>query len=283
MVVDSFPKGTMKKFCLALLYFGFLAGLYWYLTTPKKPAPIYVSPQSGLLEEKPTSVHYEVYECVKRINEKNSRITSIIADKVKILVWHDIGIAVNGKIAMQKDQFFRLKVSGYRGPEMDIGSNESLFWFWSRSMPNPALYYARHEDLSKTMLKTPLNPSWLMESLSLNEIDMNQVEIVKVQNYWAILQPRNSSLGEKITIATLIDPQRDVIIGHYLYNAEDKLVASTEIKEFNGDVPKKILIVWYDENVRMEWDIIDPQINVDIDKNYWQLPMMKNKINMGEE
>ena len=150
-------------------------------------------------------------------------------------------------------------------------------------MPNPALYYARHEDLSKTMLKTPLNPSWLMESLSLNEIDMNQVEIVKVQNYWAILQPRNSSLGEKITIATLIDPQRDVIIGHYLYNAEDKLVASTEIKEFNGDVPKKILIVWYDENVRMEWDIIDPQINVDIDKNYWQLPMMKNKINMGEE
>lgn len=273
----------MKKFCLAVLYLGFLTILYWYLTAPKKPIPIYVSPQSDLLDEKPAPIHHEVYECVKRINEKNSKITSIIADKVKILVWHDFGVVVNGKIAMKKDRFFRLKVSGYRGPEMDIGSNDKVFWFWSRSMPNPALYYAKHEDLRKTMLKTPLNPSWLMESLSLNEISMENVEIIRVNNYWAILQSRNSALGEKIVIATLLDPQRDVIIGHYLYNEQNNLVASAEIKEFDGDIPKKILIVWYDENVRMEWDIINPQINTSIDNSYWQLPYMRNKINMGEE
>lgn len=278
----------MKKFFLALLFFSLLACLYHFLKQPKKLQPVYLSPTTELLQEKPKTEH-EVYSFVKTINDRNSKILSIFVENMTIKVKQDISITVHGRLAMQKDKRFRLNVwHDVFGKEMDIGSNDSVFWFWSKRMENPALYYAKHEDLSKTMLKTPLNPMWLMESLNVGTIDVKNIEIAKFKNFWAIIQPRESALGENVTVVTLIDPERTAVIGRYLYNSVGKLVASAETSDFNRDpqtgalIPKKIFIIWYEEGVEMEWHLHNPKINTGINPNYWTMPNAKNKVDMGK-
>lgn len=277
----------MKKFCLALLFFSFLAGLYHYLTTPQNLEPVYLSPTTELLQEKPKPVH-EVYGYIDKINKRNEQIKSIFVENMTIKVKQNMTIVVHGRLAMQKKNLFRLNVwHDVFGQEMDIGSNDEVFWFWSKRMENPALYYAKHENLSKTLLKTPLNPAWLMESLNLDIISTDNIEVAKFKNFWALIQPRTSALGENVTVVTLIDPQKTAVVGRYLYNNQGKLSASTETQEFTIDsktgalIPKKLFIIWYEEGVTMEWELKNSQINVGIPQKFWVMPNMRSKIDMG--
>lgn len=285
-----FSKGkVMKKFCLALLFFSLLAALYHYLTQPiVNLEPVYLSPTTELLQEKPKSVH-EVYGLINQINKRNKQVKSLFVNNMTIKVKQKMTIVVHGRLAMQKANQFRLNVwHDIFGQEMDIGSNNEVFWFWSKRMENPALYYAKHEDLSKTLLKTPLNPGWLMESMNLDVISTENIEVAKFKNFWVVIQPRTSALGEKVTVVTLIDPQKIAVMGRYLYNQNGKLAASAETQEFTIDtttgalIPKKLFIIWYEEGVEMEWLLHSPQINVGISQNYWLMPTMKNKVNMGQ-
>jgi hypothetical protein len=64
------------------------------------------------------------------------------------------------------------------------------------------------------------------------------------------------------------------------------LIASTEIiefKEIDGvSVPTKILIIWHDENVTMEWELSKSKVNQYISDEKWEMPSYDEKVNMGE-
>lgn len=283
----SFPKERkMKKILLALAFFGALAYLYWFLTTPRT-TPVYLSPTDQISkQEKPEPIH-EIYDIINTINERNSRIKSIyIADMPIRLKQGNITAKVYGELAMEKEKNFRLKIMHkITGKEMDIGSNNTHFWFWSKRMEPPALHYAKHEDLDKTMLRTALNPDWMMESINVSSVSIENIEIAKFKEFWATIQPRISGNEENVTVVTLIHPVDKVVVGRYLYNQDGKLIASTEYQDFFGLTksffPRKILIIWYEEGITLDWDLSDVQINVGINPQFWLMPDMKNKIDMG--
>ena len=273
----------MKKILPALAFFGMLAYLYWFLATPRV-TPVYLSPSDQIIkQEKPQPVH-EIYEIVKTINEKNSKIKSLYINEMPIrLKQGNVAAKVYGELAMEKEKNFRLKVNHrLLGKEMDIGSNKTHFWFWSKQMNPPALHYALHEDLDKTMLRTALNPSWMMESINVNAVKTDDIEIAKHKDFWAIIQPRTSALGERVTVTTLIHPVQKVVVGRYLYNQEGKLIVSTEYQGFSGAVPRKMIIMWYEEGITLDWDLSNVKTNLGINPQFWIMPNMKNKIDMGK-
>ena len=189
---------------------------------------------------------------------------------------------------MEKQKNFRLKIwHSMTGIEMDIGSNEEIFWFWSKRMTPPALYFAKHENTNKTMLKAPLNPMWIMQSLGLNSIDLKNKEFKKIEDNWAIVEKSISSTGDLVKIAILIDANKDLILGNYLYDKNFKLIASSEIKNYTIDsntnslVPKDILIIWYDENISMECKFSKIQTNLSIKEQNWEKPFVKNSLEIG--
>jgi hypothetical protein len=273
----------MKKLLLALVFFGALACLYWLLTKPRT-TPVYLSPTDQISkQEKPQPVH-EIYEIIKTINDKNAKIKSIyVADMPIRLQQGRVTAKVSGELAMEKDKNFRLKVTHkITGKEMDIGSNNQYFWFWSKRMTPPSLHYAKHEDLNKTMLRTALNPNWMMESLSVGNISTDNIEVAKFKGFWAVIQARTGNMGEPVTVMTLIDPTQKVVVGRYLYNQNGRMIASTEYQDFSGSVPRKILIIWYEEAIILDWDLSGSQINVGISPAFWAMPDMRNKIDMGK-
>jgi hypothetical protein len=280
----SFPKEReMKKILLALAFFGTLAYLYWFLTMPRT-TPVYLSPTDQISQqEKPQPVH-EIYDIINTINDRSSKIQSLYITEMPIhLQQGNMAAKVYGELAMEKEKNFRLKVTHrLTGREMDIGSNSSYFWFWSKRMTPPALHYAKHEDLDKTMLRTALNPAWMMESLNISPVDTENIEIGKFKDFWAAIQSRISGTGEKVTVVTLIHPTQKVVVGRYLYNQDGKLIASTEYQDFSGVIPRKILIMWYEEGITLDWDLSGVQTNVGINQQFWVMPDMRNKIDMGK-
>jgi len=218
---------------------------------------------------------------------ENEEIKSFSCEDVRILIKSNIVAKLKGKIYYEKQKNFRMTYKSIFGLESDIGSNDSHFWFWSKRMKPRSVYYAVHEDLHRTRLKTPFNPLWIMESLSLGAIDTKNIRTAEDKNNnLIVLQDRISITGEKVTKSTLIDQKNKRVIGHYVMRLDGTLIASTEIiefKEIDGiSVPTKILIIWHDENVTMEWELSKSKVNQYISDEKWEMPSYDEKVNMGE-
>ena len=217
---------------------------------------------------------------VSKINEKNAKIKSVLIKSMPIKINNGgITFRLNGDLAHEKEKNFRfIATSKLTGREMDLGSNKDIFWFWSKRINPPALYFAKHEELSKTNLKTPLNPSWMIESLNVGLIDQKKIHgFTETDIYLHIFEKRQSATGEECTFMTTINKLSENICSRKLTDSYGKIITSTTYNEHIT------IIEWKDENVVMEWDTKGRQLNVDLPESMWKLPDYKKKINMGLE
>jgi len=77
-------------------------------------------------------------------------------------------------LAYEQPRRFRLRAgTGFTGQELDIGSNEELFWFWAKQNPQPSIYFARHEQFAQSPSRNliPIEPLWLVDALGLPMFD----------------------------------------------------------------------------------------------------------------
>ena len=276
----------IKRFLLFGCLFAFmfvLLQMSLYMSIPNQP--VYIS-SDEIIIQKPLEIP-KVPQIIIDINKANEEIKSFSCENVRILIKSNIVAKLKGKIHYEKQKNFRMTYKSIFGLESDIGSNDEHFWFWSKRMQPRSVYYAVHEDLHRTRLKTPFNPLWIMESLSLGAIDTkNIITAEDKNNNLIVFQDRISITGEKVTKSTLIDQKNKRVIGHYVMRLDGTLIASTEIiefKEIDGiSIPAKILIIWHDENVTMEWELSKSKVNQYISDEKWEMPSYDEKVNMGE-
>lgn len=220
---------------------------------------------------------------ISQINKLNLQIQTISAE---IDINNGHLLKLSGAIAYQKNNKFRMQINSVFGREADVGSNDNIFWFYSKRMKPPYLYYSRHKDATKTRLKPLFNPIWLMESLSLDSLPNNYLILVNKERIelsnWEI-----GLNGELVLRKILVDPKKPAIIGHYLIGANGKLIASSEIISYykfkNTYIPKKIKFIWLEENENFTLELRDVKINMSLPTLFWQMPRMKNTLDMGRE
>ena len=239
-------------------------------------------PSEGGPEFKPEVMSH--IKAINGLNQKNKSLASRYAT-VEIKCANNMPVTLRSLLVYEKDKNFRMINRSTFGRETDMGSNDDQFWFWSRRMEPPTLYYASHTDLIKTPLRPPLNPLWLMECMGVEEITTKNSKARKHDEYWAIYQTRVSNLGTLLTKMTLIDPHRKRIIGHYLYDADKQLMASNEVVEFVEHdgvfVPIKTKMCWHEEGVVMIFDFSNIEINsTNMDSTWWTMPNMRRKQDM---
>lgn len=138
------------------------------------------------------------------------------------------------------------------------------------------LYYARHENIMRSGLRMPFNPVWMMEILGMKDIIIRNGFVTRYDKYWVVAEERMSTEQKLVNKVTLIDPDRMVVVGHYIYDLNGEILVSAEIKDFhryqNVLIPKNLSITWFEENVVMHWEIKQPQINTSIDPRLWVMP-----------
>lgn len=209
------------------------------------------------------------------LKNPNTQIETFQADVSIILSYKIFKIPATALLFIEKPQNFRLVVNK-NDKEMDLGSNESCFWYWTKKEKN-TLFYGNYADYPNIDLKAILNPIWIMESLGLHKLE--NFNIFQTEKYLVYSQ----KIGK---LSRIVFVQKDInaIVGTYIIDEKETIISSIEIIEFYDSsefyIPKKILILWPEENIKMEWHFNNIKLNGTLDKNLWEKPYLEKETNL---
>lgn len=156
-------NGTLRLACYGLLLLNGLAAPACKTFAPlswnnQQRSPI-IFPQTPTADE-----------VVRAINSNAAPIRQLDTDNATISTPGFPPLRAN--LALERPKKFRLR-GQLLGPEVDVGSNDELFWMWIKHNSEPGIYYARHDDYasSPTRRLLPIDPSWLVEALGVIQLD----------------------------------------------------------------------------------------------------------------
>jgi hypothetical protein len=225
----------------------------------------------------------ELPAVVKEINEKIAKVKSFSCPNLDMKIWvNGHRYKLHGSLYYEKPQRFRAHIHSLFGKEVDIGSNEKVFWYWSRRDRVPGLYYAKHEDVAKTGLKNPFNPVFVKATLGLDELSDKECKVVEKGDEIMLVYPRKNASGKPLLFSVMLNKSRKQIDGYILTNDKGVTLATCEIQEYSGNIPTKVLYNWYEENKVVLMVFIRPQENATINQGQWEMPNYSPKHNMAE-
>ncbi len=164
---------------------------------------------------------------------------------------------LKGTIQIERPMRLRLKagVLGVDQMGVDVGSNDELFWIWTRvPIPgqDPTLMYAFHEQFKRSSgavrQAIPLEPNWLINALGLVEFskdDFHEGPLLTAQGRLKLITVSNADSGRQYRI-TIIDATRGLIEQQSIYDENRNLIAYTNstgykyYPEHNVSLPNKI-------------------------------------------
>jgi hypothetical protein len=198
-----------------LLCFGG-SGCQW-LGSMCAPPAVRVLPPSPSLEQ-----------VVEVVNRNNSAIHSFSTTEARL---SGPGFpSLNANLAFERPGLLRLRADSIVGPELDLGSNQELFWFWARRSQPEALYFCRHDQFaaSSASRAVPINPSLLIEALGTREFDpaLSHEGPVQLPGERLEIRTVRESPEGTTTKVTIVDGIRGLVLEQHIYNAAGQLVAS---------------------------------------------------------
>lgn len=244
----------------------------------------YASPTSTLKPIQQFVVLPTYPELLTKINLRNSKIKNFATRNFLVKVYQDgRRFKLRGSLAYQKEKQFRLILMSVFGKESDLGSNSDFFWFWSKRMNSPSLFFAKHEDYHKTRLKTPFNPMYIMESLGIDQIELTKSKTAEVNDKLIVIESMLNSIGEPISRFIYIDKATERIEGFFIIDKKGAIQVCVEVKSWDGFNPKEILYIWFEENVSMIFTFEQVDINSQLDDSLWELPEIRPQVDMGTD
>ncbi len=226
-------------------------------------------------------------EVVGFLNENTAKITSWKTDRATISTRGRLGfpLSVGATIAVESPRNFRLIARGPMSNEADIGSNSEHFWFWTRqNNPEKLIVRARHDEDPAKMRRFPFpfQPDWIMESLGVVPINLDEVTMEPGQpgsNTLILIADRISPQGFKIRKVTEVDICQGVVRQHALYDARGELIARAVLKGHIRDartqavLPTQINLEWPKAEIGMTMQLSEIEINPPhIPSPMWAIP-----------
>lgn len=222
--------GYRRSLLLPLLLVGLLAlsgaSCPRMFTQWTAPAPR-VLPPGATLEQ-----------VIQAVHRNNSQIQSYTSNSAWLSGpgWPTL----HANIAFQRPRFFRLRAAtGMTGAELDLGSNDQVFWFWARRSQSPGVYFCRHEQFaaSRARQAIPIDPYWLIEALGIAEFDRSlphQGPYPAPGGRLEIRTIRETPEGPT-TKVTLVDAATGQVMGQRLYDAQGRLLAESVVEGYRRD------------------------------------------------
>lgn len=210
-------------------------------------------------------------EFAMRINENTDRVQSLSSTNATLS--GEQFPSLTARIALEQPRRFRLvaEKTGFTGTELDLGSNDELFWFWVKRSEPPALYFCRHDAFSASAAREvfPVEPEWLLEAMGLVHIDPALVT-------YGPSPVGESRLRVELTTKTLEGPRRKVIVfdepsgcivEEHVYGVNGQLVATAKLSGHQRDettgatLPRQVDIQWPATRFEMRIKLHDVAVN----------------------
>jgi len=220
------------------------------------------------------------------VNANNGRIQSLSSTDASISVPGSPTLRAN--LAFCRPGLLRLRAkTALTGPELDLGSNEELFWFWVRRAEPPAVFYCRHADYpdSAAQRMIPIDPAWLGDVLGAATLD----PALPHQGPYAMpgdrLQVRTvvETVQGPMTRITVVDAIGGAIVEQHVYDTAGGRVASAVVEQHRRDpltnlvVPRVVKIDAPQTQFQMRLDLGTVQVNrLDCaSQHLWTMPRIE--------
>lgn len=183
------------------------------------------------------------------VNSNTAKIQTLSTDDATI----DIPLAPALRTTMELERPRRFRLQGgtsFTGPQVDLGSNDELFWVWIRQLQPPATYVCRHDQFRYSALKqyVPVEPEFLIEALGLATLDPSASHQGPVPQRGGRLEVRTplATPSGQLTKVTIVDEVTGWVVEQHLYDAQGQRLASATLSRHWRDplsgaaVPKQI-------------------------------------------
>lgn len=198
------------------------------------------------------------------------------ARKVPILEVRDLDIdckadgmtgGLLGKMVCQKPRNFYLQGRLAGKPAVQIGSNDTEFWYWiSEVKPTAYVFHCTHEDYKRGRaqnMQIPFQPEWIVDALGIGTYDERAAYRVATRKDTIELeQDTVSPSGQPLRKVTVfnraqVGAGRYSPIAHLLLDKSGQQICAAHITHFQTDartgavLPKRIQLEWPAEKISM--------------------------------
>jgi hypothetical protein len=177
-------------------------------------------------------------QVIQVVNGNTSQIRSISAAQAT-LSGSDLPTTLRGNLAFERPQRFRLVASSVLGQELDLGSNDELFWFWARRAQPPRVYYCRHAQFATSPARQALlvDPYWMIEALGISGFDptlQHQGPKARPDGRLEIQTARQTPSGPSTKI-TVVDGRHGLVLEQKVFDCRGQLVAAAMTTQHRRD------------------------------------------------
>jgi hypothetical protein len=227
------------------------------------------------------------------VNENTAKVHSIRATQASLAMSDGVmPVSLSAMIAIERPRRFRLKATApVLGPVADAGSNDELFWFWTKTLHPQAVFFCRHDQFPHSPVRNmvPLEPDWLVEAFGLvtfNPQEQHRGPTPDQQGRLRIDTLRQTQSGP-VTKVTLIDARSGWVLEQHLFDAQGKLFVSALTSQHRQDeasgawLPRKIDLTTQSSGQKMALSIQLAQLEVNTlgegDYVLWQKPQYQSQ------
>lgn len=209
-------------------------------------------------------------DVINVVNTNSSRIQSLYTTDAEIYVPGMPKARAN--IAIDRPRRFRMRADTMlTGPEVDLGSNDELFWFWIRRADQPAIYYCRHDQFAASAARQllPVEPEWLIEALGMGTIDPagENTGPVPVGQGRLRIETRLPRPEGELRRILIIDDARGWVLEQHLYDERSQHIAAAIMSGHRPDpvsgviLPRQVKIIWPSTKFEMTIELNSVTVN----------------------
>ena len=175
----------------------------------------------------------ELGEVLQKINLNTLAVRQLEADDVRIAA--SGAPTLRAKLALEMPRKLRLRADFLMARELDIGSNDEVFWVFSKT-GNGALFFSRHDEFARSPAQQilPVNPQWLMDALGLVTFDPAAQHEGPYDHGPEQMEVRSHLLtpgGEQITKFTIIHRTYGWVLEQQIRDSSQRTLASAQARK----------------------------------------------------
>ena len=188
-------------------------------------------------------------------------------------------------MACEPPRRFRLRAqTAITGGELDIGSNDELFWLWIRRHEPPVTLYCRHDDYAKSAARKliPLRADWMPELLGLVTFRPEDQHEGPVPLADGRIEIRTTMAGPDGAMrkSTILDGTTGLVLEQHLFTPTGERLASVRTSRHRVDppsgaaLPRLVEVSWPASGVEFQLELTSITTNMaPADPGQlWQMP-----------
>ena len=222
-------------------------------------------------------------QIIGAIHDNTQRVRNYMAPQAVISV---PGVPrLSAQVACEPPRRFRLRAqTAVSGNELDLGSNDDLFWLWIRRHEPPVMLFCRHDQYAQSSARRllPIRADWMPELLGLisfNPAYSHEGPFPLADGRLEIRSRLTSPDGELLK-STLVDNTTGLVLEQHLFTPTGERLASVRTTQHRVDptsgaaLPRKVEVSWPASDVNFTLDLKAVTTNMPASDpgQLWQMP-----------